>query len=143
MTDSPALRADVPLPESFWSAMVRGMRGKCPRCAGAALFRKWLKPVDHCAHCRRDWSTHRADDFPAYISIFITGHVLAPFIIMMIADYDMSAWLVLAIMLPVASLMMLGMLQPAKGAVLAGMWWNGMLGQRERPVGHPDHPETR
>ena len=105
---------------------MRGVRGKCPRCGEAALFRKWLKPVDICAHCRQDWSIQQADDFPAYIGIFVVGHLLAPIVIAMIGTYGISAGLTLAIILPVAVVMLLAMLQPTKGAVIAFLWWQGI-----------------
>ena len=106
--------------------MLRGMRGTCPRCDEARLFRKWLKPVDTCAHCAQDWSVQQADDFPAYIGIFLVGHLLAPVVIAMIGAYGLSAWLTLATVLPVAVAMLLAMLQPTKGAVIAFLWWFGI-----------------
>jgi uncharacterized protein (DUF983 family) len=42
------------------------------------------------------------------------------------------------ILFPTAITMMLGMLQPAKGGVIALQWWHGMHGfAKERPAGHP------
>jgi uncharacterized protein (DUF983 family) len=90
------------------------------------LFRKWLKPVERCPHCRQDWSVQQADDFPAYIGIFVVGHLLAPVVIAMIGTFGMSAWLTLAIILPVAVVMLLAMLQPTKGAVIGFLWWHGI-----------------
>ena len=116
------------LPASYRFAILRGLRGCCPRCEGAPLFRKWLKPVDRCGACGQDWSLQRADDFPAYIAIFITGHLMAPLMILLIGDFDFSPWATLAIVLPLACALMLGLLQPAKGAVLATMWWHCMGG---------------
>jgi len=115
----------VTLPAGWLPALARGARGKCPRCGEAALFRKWLKPVDRCGHCRQDWSVQQADDFPAYIGIFVVGHLLAPVVIAMISG-GMSAWLTLAIILPVAVVMLLVTLQPVKGAVIAFLWWQGI-----------------
>ncbi|WP_342341743.1 DUF983 domain-containing protein [Croceibacterium atlanticum] len=114
---------------------MRGVRGRCPRCNGAELFRKWLKPVDHCRACGQDWSLHTADDFPPYISIFVTGHLLAPLMIMLVLDFGLSTLATAAILIPLASVLMLGMLQPAKGAVIAYQWWLG-LGEfeQERPL---------
>lgn len=68
----------------------------------------------------------QADDFPAYIGIFLVGHLLAPIVIAMIGTFGMSAWLTLAIILPVAVVMLLVMLQPTKGAVIAFLWWHGI-----------------
>ena len=114
------------LPATAGETLLRGLRGACPRCGGASLFRKWLKPVETCAHCGHDWSVQQADDFPAYIGIFVVGHLLAPVVIAMIGTYGMSAWLTLAIILPVAVAMLIAMLQPVKGAVIAFLWWQGI-----------------
>jgi uncharacterized protein (DUF983 family) len=132
------------LPLKWRESVLRGLRGDCPRCGEAPLFRKWLKPVDQCRVCGQDWSFERADDFPAYISIFVTGHLMAPLIIALIGEFGMSSWATLAVILPLAMVMMLGLLQPAKGAVLATMWWSGMgTFERERPIGHPDHRDRQ
>jgi uncharacterized protein (DUF983 family) len=116
----------VDLPAGWVPALIRGAKGCCPRCGAAALFRKWLKPVDRCGHCKQDWSLQQADDFPAYIGIFVVGHLLAPVVIAMIGTFHMSAWLTLAIILPLAVVMLLAMLQPTKGAVIAFLWWRGI-----------------
>jgi uncharacterized protein (DUF983 family) len=122
-----------PLPASWWQAAQRGLTGKCPRCGGAPLFRQWLKPVAHCSACAQDWTHQRADDFPAYIAILVTGHLLAPLIILLAVDYALGPLAMFAITIPLALVMMLGMLQPAKGAVIATQWWHGLHGfARER-----------
>lgn len=116
----------VDLPGGWLAALARGLKGKCPRCGEAALFRKWLKPVARCSHCRQDWSLQQADDFPAYIGIFVVGHLLAPVVITMIGTFHLSAWATLAIILPVAIVLLLVTLQPVKGAVIAFLWWHGI-----------------
>ena len=116
----------ITLPEGWIPALVRGAKCRCPRCGEAPVFRQWLKPVDRCGHCKQDWSLQQADDFPAYIGIFVVGHLLAPVVIAMIGTFGMSAWLTLAILLPVAVVMLLAMLQPVKGAVIAFLWWHGI-----------------
>jgi uncharacterized protein (DUF983 family) len=116
------------LPHSLSAALLRGVRSKCPRCGEAKLFGKFLKPIAVCPHCRQDWTHHRADDMPPYISILITGHVLVPVIIYFGAVAEISMWQALAICLVLAAGMMIGLLQPAKGAVIALQWWHGMHG---------------
>ncbi|TRD11718.1 DUF983 domain-containing protein [Erythrobacter insulae] len=123
--------AAIDLPASLPAAGLRGALGQCPRCGEAVLFRKWLKPVDTCGHCQQDWSIQQADDFPAYIGIFVSGHVLAPVVIAMIGRFGMSPWLTLAIILPVALIMCIALLQPSKGAVIAILWWFGVGGFRQ------------
>ena len=126
----------IDLPAGAMPAMIRGAKFRCPRCGEAALFRRWLKPVDRCSHCRQDWQVQHADDFPAYIGIFVVGHLLAPVVIAMISG-GMSAYATLAIILPVAVVMLLVMLQPTKGAVIAFLWWRGIGAFRQERRGTP------
>lgn len=116
----------IDLPTGAFPAIMRGLRARCPRCDQGALFRAWIKPVDRCSHCSHDWSVQQADDFPAYIGIFVTGHVLAPFVIALIGTFELSAWATLAIILPIAIVMTLAMLHPVKGGVIALLWWWGV-----------------
>jgi uncharacterized protein (DUF983 family) len=125
------------LPATFWDAARRGVACKCPRCGEAPLFRKWLKSVDHCAACQQDWSHHRADDLPAYVAILVTGHLLAPIMIALSVDTELSPLAILALLIPFSVAMMLGMLQPTKGVVIATQWWNGMHGFRKERLATP------
>ena len=87
-------------------------------------------------------SVQQADDFPAYIGIFVVGHLLAPVVIMMISTFGMSAWLTLAIILPVSVVMLIAMLQPVKGAVIGMLWWWGVgaFKQERRKVEPTEKP---
>ena len=126
------------LPGSLPAAMLRGVRHRCPRCGEGKLFRRWLKPVDACPHCALDISGQRADDLPAYIGIFVTGHLLAPVIIALVMEAQLGAVALLAIIIPLAILMMIALLQPSKGAVIALQWWNGMHGFRKERRPEPE-----
>ncbi|MBS0255948.1 MAG: DUF983 domain-containing protein [Proteobacteria bacterium] len=117
-----------PLPASLSEAARRGITGRCPRCGGAGLFARFLKPASHCHACGQDWRFQRADDFPAYLSMFITGHLLAPVIIVLVRETSLTPLALCAIVLPAAMALMLALLQPAKGAVIAAQWWFGMHG---------------
>lgn len=126
-----------------WQAILRGLKGKCPRCDTAKLFRSFLKPVEQCPVCRQDWSLQRADDFPAYVSILVTGHLMAPVIIALVQGPELPFWLLTALVVGMALLLMLLTQQPAKGAIIALQWWFEMHGfQRERveepSIGHDD-----
>ncbi|SMP70330.1 Uncharacterized conserved protein, DUF983 family [Novosphingobium panipatense] len=130
-------------PASFSQAALRGIRGRCPRCGEGRLFRKWLKPQTQCSACALDLLPQRADDFPAYIAMIVTGHFMAPLIIALAVDYELGPVAMLAIAVPLAIVMMLGMLQPAKGGVIATQWWFGMHGfVRERLPEAPSQDES-
>jgi uncharacterized protein (DUF983 family) len=116
-------------------AALRGLRGTCPRCGEVSLFRGWLKPVDTCPACGQDWTYQQADDFPPYVAIIVTGHLMAPLLIFLTLAFDLGPALVAAIIVPTALIMMLAILQPAKGAIIAAQWWHGLNGfRKERPV---------
>lgn len=123
------------LPAKGREAIVRGILGRCPRCNEARLFARFLKPVAHCPHCAQDWTRQQADDFPAYVSIFLTGHIMAPVIIALVQETALSLPALAAIIVPLMLALMIGLLQPAKGAIIALQWWFGMHGfQKERPA---------
>ncbi|MEZ5681573.1 MAG: DUF983 domain-containing protein [Erythrobacter sp.] len=133
MTEHREHIAAYSLPTTIWETLLRGIRCRCPRCGEGRVFHKWLKPVDACPHCALDLTGQRADDFPAYIAMFVTGHLLAPVLILLAGDYDLSPLAVMAIIIPLAVVMMVIMLQPSKGAVIGLQWWHGMHGfKRER-----------
>lgn len=127
------------LPDSGPAAIWRGLRGLCPRCGEARLFGRFLKPISRCPHCGQDLTHQQADDFPAYLSILITGHLLAPVIIALTRDTGLSVAALMAIIVPLAIGMLIAMLQPAKGAVIAAQWWFGLHGFRiERADTRPE-----
>jgi uncharacterized protein (DUF983 family) len=116
------------LPGSGVQAALRGARNRCPSCGEGALFGRFLKPIAKCESCGQDWTHQQADDFPAYLAILVTGHVLAPLIIALVNYTDLPVWGLMVIIVSLALISMLAMLQPAKGAIIAVQWWLGMHG---------------
>jgi len=116
------------LPQTAWQAAVRGLRGRCPSCSESRMFTRLLKPFAHCPKCGQDWTAQQADDFPAYVAIIVTGHIMAPIIIFMVNETEFSMWTNLAIMICLALILIGALLQPAKGAIIALQWWMGLNG---------------
>lgn len=123
---SPLLPAE--LPGSVWQAIRRGAVGHCPRCNAKGLFARYLKPVIHCRACGQDWSLHRADDFPPYVAIIVTGHVMAPVLIELSAVQSLSLVVKMLLAVAIAVGLIFALLQPAKGGIIALQWWMGMHG---------------
>ena len=115
-----------------WTALKRGLRGRCPRCGEGKLFCAFLKVDDHCSVCRLDFTPHRADDLPAYLVIVIVGHIVVPTILWIETDYSPSVLLQLSIYLPLTLILSLVLLQPVKGAVVAIQWALRMHGFDEQ-----------
>lgn len=59
-------------------AMWRGFRRRCPRCGDGPLFDGYLKVRRTCPVCGQELFHHRADDGPAYLTILVVGHLMAP-----------------------------------------------------------------
>jgi uncharacterized protein (DUF983 family) len=117
---------------SVWTALKRGLRGRCPRCGEGKLFRAFLKVDDHCPVCGLDFTPHRADDLPAYLVIVIVGHIVVPMILWIETDYSPPVPLQLAIYLPFTLILSLLLLQPVKGAVVGVQWALRMHGFDEQ-----------
>ncbi len=75
------------------------------------------------------------------MSILLTGHIMAPIIIMFVREADLSSAALVAIILPLALTLMLVLLQPAKGGIIALQWWLGMHGFERSPVIPPSRDE--
>ncbi len=121
------------LPQTALQAAVRGLRGHCPSCGKSKMFPRLLKPFAYCPACGQDWTAQQADDFPAYVAIILTGHIMAPVIIFMVGETGFSMWTNLAIMIGLGLVLIGALLQPAKGAIIALQWWMGLNGF-ERPT---------
>ena len=118
----------VPEKRDRWEAMKRGFRGRCPHCGQGKLFQKFLKPVERCAICGEEFHHHRADDLPAYIVIFLVGHVV---IAGLMAVEEHSEWpiAVHAVLWPALTLFLaLVLIQPVKGAIVGLQWAMRMHG---------------
>ena len=59
-------------------AVWRGWRRKCPACGTGPLMNGYLKVHDTCTVCEEELHHQRADDGPAYLTILLVGHLMAP-----------------------------------------------------------------
>ena len=110
------------------TAMWRGFRRRCPHCGEGHMFTGFLKVVDRCPVCQETLSGHRADDGPAYLTILIVGHLLAPIMIYAFVEYRPDP-LVLATIFTVGTVgLSLYLLPRLKGLVVGIQWANRMHG---------------
>lgn len=115
-------------PEGLPRAMSRGFVGRCPACGEGHLFPKFLKVTDHCEFCGEEMHYQRADDFPAYLVIFVVGHIIVPIVLAVETAYAPSYLVHLLLWFPVTLGMTLGLLQPIKGSIVGLQWEMGMHG---------------
>jgi uncharacterized protein (DUF983 family) len=121
MTEAEAERAMRP-------AMVRGWRRKCPNCGAGPLLRGYLKVRESCPVCGEELHHQRADDGPAYLTILIVGHLMAPLILIAFTHYRPDP-LVLASVFSVGTVgLSLWLLPRLKGVMVAIQWARRMHG---------------
>ena len=124
MTDQ-ALRMDEE--RNVGQALRRGWRCRCPNCGSGPMMRGYLTVRDSCPVCNQELF-HRADDGPAYLTILIVGHLMAPMILWVFTAYRPDPW-VLATGFSIGTVALsLFLLPRRKGAVVAMPWAKEMHG---------------
>ena len=120
--------SDVGEERPLRSAMLRGWRCRCPACGAGPLLQGYLKVRDTCPACGEDLHHHRADDGPAYLTILIVGHVMAPLLLIAFTVWRPSP-LTLALTFSVFCVALSGFLLPRlKGMIVAIQWSRRMHG---------------
>lgn len=109
-------------PIDFWLVVIRGIIGRCPHCGEGKLFSRYLKQVDNCAVCTENLGNIRADDGPAWLTIMVVGHILAPLLLVVIPDSSVPDWLLLAGFTSFAFILAILVLPRAKGIFIGILW---------------------
>jgi len=110
------------------TAILNGLKGRCPRCGEGRLFTGFLKVNERCPNCGEELFHHRADDAPPYVVMLITGHVVIGIMLWLEIVYAPAMWVHAAIFLPMTILLSLALLPPTKGALVGLQWANRMHG---------------
>ena len=114
-------------------ALLRGWRRRCPNCGAGPMMRGYLKVRDDCPVCGEALRHQRADDGPAYLTILIVGHVLAPLLLWVFVTWRPDPITLFAIFSVGTVALSLFLLPRLKGAMVAFQWAKRMHG-----FGHVD-----
>jgi uncharacterized protein (DUF983 family) len=125
-------------PRDTWTAFRRGWSKRCPACGKGPLYRATLKVADACPACGEELHHQRADDAPAYFTLFIVGHVVVAGILMLEKRYAPETWIHLLIWLPLAIGMSVWLLPRIKGALVGLQWALKMHGFDPSAHHNPD-----
>jgi uncharacterized protein (DUF983 family) len=116
---------------SFALAALRGLTGRCPNCGKGHLFSSYLKQVLNCANCNDALGHIRADDGPAWLTIVIVGHILAPVMLFVVPAALWPEWVTLMFLPLLALALALLILPRAKGVFIAAIWRTGCIGSEK------------
>jgi uncharacterized protein (DUF983 family) len=109
-------------------ALLRGWRRRCPNCGGGPMMRGFLTVREACPVCGEELHHHRADDGPAYLTILIVGHLLAPILLIVYSTWRPQP-LLLAVGFTIGTVALsLYLLPRLKGALVALQWAKRMHG---------------
>lgn len=124
MTDIPDLAEERPL----WPAVFKGFRRKCPHCGNGPLLKGYLTVRDTCTVCREELHHHRADDGPAYLTILLVGHLMAPLLHVIFVQYRPEPLVLFTIFAVGCVTLSLYLLPRFKGAIVGFQWARRMHG---------------
>ena len=115
-------------PKAFWPTITRASLGRCPNCGDAPLFHSYLKPVDACGSCGEELGHIRADDGPAWLTILLVTHILAPVMLAVLPGNTWPMWMIIMAIIAPTTLLMLLLLPRAKGLFIGIIWRSGCTG---------------
>jgi uncharacterized protein (DUF983 family) len=93
-------------------------RGLCPRCGAPGLFRGAVSFAPKCNRCALDFVQFNVGDGPAAFLIFIVGGIVMVGAILLELNAHPPFWVHILLWLPLTTLLTLGLLRLAKGALL-------------------------
>lgn len=109
-------------------ALLRGWRRRCPKCGSGPMLRGYLKVRETCPVCEEELHHHRADDGPAYLTILIVGHLMAPLILVAYTHFRPDP-LTLAVVFTIGCVALsLYLLPRLKGTIVGFQWAKRMHG---------------
>ncbi len=113
---------------ALWPALARGWRCKCPKCGSGPLLHSYLKVNDTCTVCREELFHHQADDGPAYLTILIVGHIMAPLLLLTFTLWRPEPLTLFTIFAVGCVGLSLYLLPRLKGAIVGFQWARHMHG---------------
>lgn len=115
------------------TALSRGFSRACPRCGRGRMFDGYLTVRESCSVCALAFEPLRADDAPAYFTVFLVGHLVVGGLLLVQKMAHPDEWLQFAIWIPLTIVLTLGLLPFIKGAVM-GVIFAAQKGTRHHPA---------
>ncbi|MFN3584063.1 DUF983 domain-containing protein [Phenylobacterium sp.] len=104
--------------------LLAGAAGRCPNCGEGHLFDGFLKVAARCEACGYDLAKADSGDGPAVFVILIAGCIVAFAALFTEVALSPPVWVHLVIWLPLTLVLVLALLRPMKGLMLAAQFMN-------------------
>ncbi|MEM9438743.1 MAG: DUF983 domain-containing protein [Pseudomonadota bacterium] len=109
-------------------AMLRGFAKRCPNCGKGRLLKGYLKVVDTCPSCGEAFHHQRADDGPAWLTMLIVGHLMAPLLHVVFVHFRPAPLVLFAVFAVGCVSLSLFLLPRLKGLMVGFQWARRMHG---------------
>jgi uncharacterized protein (DUF983 family) len=109
-------------------ALRRGWQSRCPNCGAGTMMQGYLKVRDACPVCNEALYHQRADDGPAYLTILVVGHSLAPILFFVFVKYRPEPLVLASVFVTATVALALFLLPRFKGMLVALQWAKRMHG---------------
>ena len=128
MAADPAPSPDPVSDRPLKPALLNGWRRQCPNCGTGPMMAGYLTVRDRCAVCDAELHHHRADDGPAWATILITGHLMAPLMLSVFTAFRPEGWVMAIGFSAVFTVLALYLLPRIKGMFVGFQWSRRMHG---------------
>ena len=96
-----------------------GLLCRCPACGEGRLFQRFLDAVDRCSVCGAGLSGQDSGDGPVPFVVFLVGAIVVALALITEVRYQPSIWLHMVLWLPLAVILVLILIRPAKALMIA------------------------
>jgi uncharacterized protein (DUF983 family) len=101
-----------------------GVRCRCPHCGEGALFRGFLTVTPRCEACGLDLSAADSGDGPAVFIVLVVGIIACFGMLICDVAFHPPIWVDFAVWLPFTAILVLALIRPFKGVMLAMQFHN-------------------
>jgi uncharacterized protein (DUF983 family) len=109
-------------PRALKPALLRGWQRRCPACGAGAMMRGYLDVRQSCPACGEALHHHRADDGPAYLTILLVGHLMAPLLLWFFTTFRPDPLVLFTVFAVGCVGLSLYLLPRLKGGMVAYQW---------------------
>jgi uncharacterized protein (DUF983 family) len=107
----------------------RGLAQRCPACGDGQVLSGYLTLRPNCLSCGIDLSQISADDGPAWATLLVVGHLIAPAMVYVGREESIPIWAAILSLTAATLLAVWWVLPRAKGLFIALIWATGATGE--------------